>query len=263
MNLIRIEREGRIAEVILDRPEKLNALSAPLLEQFSGAIGELGRDDDVSCIVIRGEGRSFSVGYDVVSEETHLSAYDDWSSLVRKIDHWVEVWQCPKPVVAAVHGHCMGGATMLAVCADITIVARDAVIGWPTIPLGGGLLSPVTMWLIGPKRSKELSFTAGSYMSGEEAAARGWANHAVDAASVATESRELAHRISKTPLDLLRLKKRALNRVMDLQGFREMLLFGAEWDAIAHTSSQLLPITEKLGEVGLKKTIEWFTEASR
>jgi enoyl-CoA hydratase len=266
MTYIRTDRDSRdrrIAEVVLDRPDKLNALSGAMLDELSAALLALGRDDSVSCILLRGEGRSFSVGHDVGDETAHETAYDDWDSLNEKLDHWLRVWECPKPTVAAIHGHCMGGATMLAVCTDITVVAKDAVIGWPTIPLGGGLLSPVSMWLIGPKRAKELSYTAGSSLTGAEAAALGWANRAVDAEEVLPAARAIAAEIAKMPLQLLRLKKRALNRVMDLQGFREMLRMGAEWDAIAHTSAELLPIAGKIEEVGLKEAVSWFRAGAR
>ena len=75
------------------------------------------------------------------------------------------VARCPKPVIAQVHGFCIGVATQMAVCCDITVVSEDAHIGWPAVPLGGGYLSPFSAWLIGPKKAKELSFIAGSRMS--------------------------------------------------------------------------------------------------
>jgi enoyl-CoA hydratase len=255
--------DDRIAEVVLDRPEKLNAFSGAMLDELSATLTTLGRDESVSCVLLRGEGRAFSVGYDVGGGPAHETAYDDWASLNEKIDHWLRVWECPKPVIASVHGYCMGGATMLAACTDITVVADDAVVGWPTIPLGGGLLSPVSMWLIGPKRAKELSYTAGSSMSGTEAAALGWANRAVPADEVLPTAREIAAEVAKTPLELLVLKKRALNRVMDLQGFRETMRMGAEWDAIAHAAAGLDPIREKIGEVGLKGAVAWFRAGAR
>lgn len=263
MALIKTQRRGKVAELILARPEKLNAFNDEMLELFRRKLRTLGDDPAVSCVVVRGEGRSFSVGYDVAGEREHKTAYDDWVSLRDKIEYWRDVWALPKPVIASIQGHCMGGATMLAVCADITVVADDAIIGWPTIPLGGGLLSPVSLWLIGPKRAKELSYIAGSRMTGVEAAALGWANRSVPPADLAAETRAMAEAVARTPLDLLTLKKRALNRTMDLQGFSEALMYGAEWDAIAHASPQLQPIVDKLQEVGLKETIEWFHAGAR
>jgi enoyl-CoA hydratase len=265
-DLLHVTRDGRIATVELDRP-KFNTFNQMLLDDFSAVIRELGADPEVSCIVIYGAGGNFSAGYDVnpKSEGTlafsaYATPYDDWWALRDSQKRWLEVWETPKPVISAVEGYCMGGATSLAVCTDITIVAEDAVIGWPSVPLGGGLLSPVSAWLIGPKKAKELSFIAASQFSGAEAAAMGWANEAVGTGAALDRAMELARRIVMMPLDLLRLKKLAVNRIMDIQGFREAVLFGAEWDAIAHTSPGTTTITDHIAEHGLKKTITWFGE---
>jgi enoyl-CoA hydratase len=263
MSLVRTEVADKVGWLVLDRPEKLNAFNSDLLREFTEALNALAADDRVSVIVLRGEGRAFSVGYDVAGGKDYsgrVRALDDWLSLRSKIDTWLDVWRCPKPVIAAVHGYCMGGATMLAVCCDLTVVAKDAVIGWPSVPLGAGLLSPVSAWLIGPKKAKELSYIVGSRMSGEEAADWGWANYAVAAAEVNDRALALARRISKTPVELLQVKKRALNRVMDMQGFSEAIMFGAEFDAIAHDSVSVEETTAQIERDGLKQTIRYFTE---
>jgi enoyl-CoA hydratase len=152
----------------------------------------------------------------------------------------------------------MGAATQLAVCCDLTVVADDAIIGWPSVPLGGGLLGPVSCWLIGPKKAKELSYIAGSRMTGAEAAALGWANHAVRGDEVEPTALRLAKRIVRTPSDLLTIKKRAINRVMDVQGFSEVFTFGAEYDAIAHDSDGYALVKEKIDELGFKGATAWF-----
>ncbi|SCL20195.1 enoyl-CoA hydratase [Micromonospora pallida] len=255
---------GRIGYLTFNRPEKLNAMNNQLLDEFSAEIAALGANPDISVIVISGNGRAFSVGFDVdpgnggSDAASGLESYLDWESLRRNIQRWLAVWDTPKPVVSAIEGYCMGGATMLAVCTDITVVGEDAVIGWPAIPLGGGLLSPTTAWLIGPKKAKELSFIAGSRMSGAEAAALGWANYAVPAGTALKRAEALAQQIAKMPLDLLRLKKMALNRHMDQRGFREAILQGAEWDAVAHTAQGTHTMTQKIKELGLKGAIGWF-----
>jgi enoyl-CoA hydratase len=266
MALVRTDVVGRVGWLVLDRPDKLNAFSAAMLQELDAALDALAADPDVSVIVIRGEGRAFSVGYDVAggAAETpdghtgRVRALDDWLHLRDRIDLWLKVWRCPKPVIAAVHGYCMGGATMLAVCCDLTVVAEDAVIGWPSVPLGGGLLAPVSAWLIGPKKAKELSYVVGSSMSGREAADWGWANYAVDPATVVERADRLARQIAKTPGELLQVKKRALNRVMDMQGFSEVVMFGAEFDAIAHDSDSCDLTKAEIQEHGLKATIARF-----
>jgi len=266
MALVDVRIDGRLGWITFSRPEKLNALSPEMFEQFTSSFRELRANDDVHCILIRGEGRAFSVGFDVDRGEAdkeavdRVRALDDWLDLREIVERWLEVWRCPKPVIAAVHGYCMGLATQLAVCCDLTAVAEDATIGWPSLPLGGGLLAPVSCWLIGPKKAKELSFIAGSRLTGGEALALGWANYAVPADEVVPKAEELARRIAKTPPDLLRLKKLALNRVMDIQGFSETVTFGAEWDAIAHDSRGMDWIGAKVRELGIKEAIRWFEE---
>jgi enoyl-CoA hydratase len=256
----------KIGWLVLSRPEKLNAFTAEMLAEFESAVDQLSRDPDVSVIVIRGEGRAFSVGYDVSKGEEASSggpdrrrALDDWLHLRQNIETWLRVWRCPKPVIAAVHGYCMGGATMLSVCCDLTVVADDAVIGWPSVPLGGGLIGPVSAWLMGPKKAKEMSYIVGSRMSGAEAFDWGWANHSVPASSVLSFTTSLAARIARTPLELLQVKKRAMNRVMDMQGFSEIMMFGAEFDAIAHDSVACEETTAEIRKHGLKETIARYT----
>lgn len=280
MTLIDLERNhDGVAELVLNRPEKLNALNAAMLDEFSTVLDDLAADDSARCVIIRGAGRSFSVGYDVeraaaVSPDTapttgsgnRASAgysdrgtpYADWRRLRRNLQRWLAVWDLEKPVIAAVHGHCIGGATMLCVCADITVVANDARIAWPSVPLGGGLLSPVSLWLTGMKRARELSYLVGSSFSGTEAVEIGWANAAVPAEELLDVARDKAARIARMPASLLRLKKLALNRVMETQGFRSAFLYGAEWDAIAHTTEEHERMHEKIGEVGLREAITWF-----
>lgn len=264
MSLIDIEVDGRLGWLTINRPEKLNAFNRELFEGFLTSFHELAAKDEVRCIILKGAGRAFSVGVDIDSDRDEkrnrdrVTTLEDWIAHREIVLRWLEVWRCPKPVIAAVHGYCMGVATQLAVFCDLTVVARDAVIGWPSLPLGGGLLGTVSCWLIGPKKAKELSYTAGSRLTGEEAAELGWANYAVEASEVEARARALGERIAKTPPDLLRLKKLALNRVMDIQGFSEAVTFGAEWDAIAHDSPGMLRIDEKVRELGIKRAIEWF-----
>lgn len=266
MTLIELKRSPNgVTELILNRPEKLNAFNAEMLDEFSRAVDTLADDDSTRCVLLRGEGRAFSVGYDVQRPKDALpgdvaahDTYQDWGRLRKNLERWLAIWDLDKPVVAAVHGHCVGGASMLCVCADITYVADDANIAWPSVPLGGGLLSPVSLWLVGMKRARELSYVAGSSMTGKEAADFGWANRAIPAGDLLGEAHELAGKIARTPASLLRLKKLALNRVMETQGFRTAFMYGAEWDAIAHTVPEHQVMRGKIKELGLKDAIAWF-----
>lgn len=262
-DLITIERndDHKYAVVSLNRPEKINAFNDALLEGLMEALDGLAEDDSISVVVLRGTGKNFSAGYDVVSGYASSSAYEDWRRLQGKIDLWERVYRFPKPLIAAVEGHCLGGATMLVACCDLVVVAEDAHIGWPNIPLGGGLLSPVSLWHIGMRKAKELSFIAGNGMTGTEARELGWANTAVSSGEARSAAETMATRVGKTPLDLLYLKKLALNKVYDRQGFVESLRSGAEWDAISHTADSIGGVKALMKEKGLKGAIKHFSES--
>ena len=262
MPLVRTEVSDKIGSLVLNRPEKLNAFSADLLLQFTDALNTLAADPAVSVIVLRGEGRAFSVGYDVAGDGStdRVRALDDWLALRGKIDRWMDVWRCPKPVIAAVHGYCLAGATQLCIFCDITVVAENAKVGWPSIPVGGGLISPMWSFLVGPKRAKQMSFVAGSQMSGTTASEWGWANYAVPEEELWANVSSLAKEISKVPLEILRMKKHAINRVAEIQGFRSAMSMGAETDALLHFSPAVTELSDLIRTQGLKGAIKEFQE---
>src|SRR5260370_16260277 len=123
----------------------------------------------------------------------------------------MRVWVLPKRVIAQVHGYCCGGATMLAVCCDITLVAEECKIRWPALPLGGGLISTMWTWLSGPKKAKEMSFIAGSEMSGTEAHFWGWANRAVPPPGLENVTMQMEQAFPRTPSHLPPVTKLAVH----------------------------------------------------
>src|SRR5438105_5346565 len=158
------ENEGGLGYITLNRPEKLNAISVEMRREFDEVMHEAERDDGVRVIIIRGAGRAFSAGYDLNPNAEGRSnrgdTVDDVNRLRWTLERWLRVWDCPKPVIAQVHGFCLAGATQLCVMTDITIVAEHARIGLPSIPVGGGFITPMWTWLVGPKRAKEMSFVS-------------------------------------------------------------------------------------------------------
>src|SRR5690606_19626412 len=134
---------------------------------------------------------------------------------------------------------------------------------WPSLPIGGGLIGTMWTWLIGPKKAKEMSFIAGSELSGKEAHSWGWANRAVPEADLEAETLAMAQAIAATPADLLRIKKLAINRIMDLQGFRTAAQFGAEWDAIAHFSPGAQQMSQRIRDMGLRGAIRHTEELKK
>jgi enoyl-CoA hydratase len=258
---ILLERERALTWIVLNRPDKLNAMNATLLDEFADALRLLESDEQTRVVAIRGAGRAFSTGYDIERGEgphEEVDIVEDYVVHADYIRRFMQIWDHPKPVLAAVHGYCLAGATQLCTFADMTIVADDAVIGWPMLPVGGGYISPLWVPLVGPKRAKQMSFVAGSRITGTTAADWGWANYAVPADDLMADVRKLAADIAKIPSSVLRMKKVAINRVADVMGFRNIAPMGAETDALLHYSSAIAEMTGSIREHGLKKAIALF-----
>jgi enoyl-CoA hydratase len=139
-------------------------------------------------------------------------------------------------------------------------VAEDAQIGWPKLPVGGGFISPVWSWFVGPRRAKEFSFVVGTTFSGRDAEAMGWANRAVPADQLGAYTLEIARKVALVPAVVLAMKKAAINTTMDLRGFSTSIKMTAAWDAAAHASPSVEKIRVKIREVGLRKAIDWFDQ---
>lgn len=253
---IKIEHEGDLSWLVLNRPDRANALSDELLEEFSDALDGLA-DEGGPVIAIRGEGRGFSGGYDLgqVASVKRPDPVADRARLQRNLERYLAIWDHPKPVIAAVHGYCVAGGTQLCVFTDLTIVAEDAHIGEPKLPIGGGYIAPLWAPLVGPKRAKEMAFVPGNSIDGRTAVEWGWANHAVPADRLLDAVRSLAERIAKTPPDLLRIKKASINRALEAGGIRQATASVAEMDALAHLTPAIGELREQIRERGVKEMI--------
>jgi enoyl-CoA hydratase len=261
---ILLERDGPLTWVTLNRPERLNALNATMLRELSEALAVLASDEGTRVIAIRGAGRAFSSGYDIERDESAVAEerdiVEDYDVHVGYLERFLEIWDHPKPVIASVHGYCLAGATQLCVMCDITVVAEDAVIGLPSLPMGGGYITPLWVPLVGPKRAKQMSFVAGSKIDGTTASMWGWANYAVPADELEANVRDLATEIARIPAAVLRMKKVAINRVADVMGFRTIVPMGAETDALLHFSAPIAEMSDSIKEHGLKGAIARFRE---
>lgn len=260
-----LEREGPIAWVTLNRPERLNALSMELLDELAAALAEL-EAGDTRVVVLRGAGRAFSAGYDIdpsgaeIGEAAERGPVADRNRQATYIERFTRIWRSPLPVIASVHGYCMAGASQLACFCDIVVVAEDAVIAAsPALPVGGGFISPLWSFKVGPQRAKEMSFVPGRRIDGSTAAEWGFANTAVPTAELEDYVRELAGAIATTPRDVLQMKKLAINRVQELQGFLTVAGMGADTDALIHTTSDVAEIQELIKEHGVKGAISKFS----
>jgi len=259
---ILVEHDGPISWIVLNRPHKGNALSKALLAEFSSALEAL-KDDGGPVIAIRGAGRGFSAGYDLDEVAKPKDQHDpvaDRDRLAGMVDRYLAMWDHPKPIIAVVHGYCIAGATQMCVFADITLVAHDARIGEPALPIGGGFIAPLWAPLVGPKRAKELAFVPGNSIDGRTAVEWGWANRSVPAEELVETVAELGSKIALTPPDVLRIKKLSINRAMETMGVRRATAAVPEMDALLHASPGVLQLKEWIEEVGLKQAVQHFRQ---
>jgi enoyl-CoA hydratase len=261
---VRVSRQGRVAELVLNRPDKLNAIDAQMLSELRVALERIAASPDIRVTVLSGAGKSFCAGFDVASpapepaEHADADPVDDFLELRSRLDQLFEVWRHPKPVIAAVHGNCLGAGTVLAVLADITLVTPDARIGIPTLPLGAGMLTPTWVHLVGPKRAKQIAFEVGGAITGTEAESWGFANYCVPAERLQAEALELGARFARTPASLLILKKAAINRMVELSGFTVGAQIGALTDSLAHEARGLAEMRRSVREHGVRQTVADF-----
>jgi enoyl-CoA hydratase len=243
-NLV-VGTEGGVCRIVLNRPEKRNALSAALLTELEQALWDADDDRSVHCVVISGAGPSFCSGYDLNQAgdfrssdadrpRRGTSTIDDDSWQLERGQRRLRVLvEMHKPSIAQVHGYCLAGGTDLALFCDMVIVADDAMIGFPPARNLGSL--PNNMWLYhcGPQWAKRLTMT-GDLISGADAAHIGLAMKSVPADLLDDEVDGLARRLALIDPDLLSSNKRVINMGLELMGARILQRYAAETDARAH-----------------------------
>ena len=155
--------DGPIARVTLNRPDELNTIVAPMPDEVEDAVNTAARDPSVKVIVLRGAGRAFCAGYhfgggfrygaDFLSTDGRWDPGKDMmhttAAATSPHQKFMSIWRSPKPVIAQVHGWCVGGGSDYALCADLVIASEDAQIGTPYSRVWGAYLSG--MWILPPR----------------------------------------------------------------------------------------------------------------
>lgn len=248
----RIEKEGHVAWLILDRPEKRNSMTWEFFTELAEKFRGFDEDQEVRAVVIKAEGKMFTAGLDLVAASSLLgdgsAAYREW--LRRKIfelqDGISAVEQCRKPVIAAAHGHCIGGGVDLLSACDIRLASKDANFSIRETRLGivadiGTLQRLPT--IIGHGWTRELALT-GRDFSAEEALKLGFVTHCCETReALYTEAKQLAEEIAGLP-------------PLAVQGVKDTLLQGRDNGVypglayVAQKNAALIPNEDMLEAVG-------------
>tara|TARA_B100000749_G_scaffold256706_1_gene225560 strand:+ start:1426 stop:2259 length:834 start_codon:yes stop_codon:yes gene_type:complete len=258
--------DNGVAKVLLNRPEKLNALSLPLQAELYECLQAADDDPAVRVITLRGAGRAFCAGYDVTppqtdedrraSEERRGNIRQDMHRLRKTARLMTSVFDLSKPVIAGIHGHVIAGGTDLALHCDMVIAADDANIGFPPVRSMG--TPPTHMWtyMVGPQWAKWFMLT-GETVSGKEAQEMGLVLKSVPAKGLDAAVDGLANKIAKIPWEMLAANKSIVNKALDLMGRNMMQVIAAETDAVSHQSSIVREFNRISSEEGLKAALAW------
>ena len=169
---IKLEKENRVATIRLNRPDALNALSPEVLAQLSFGIAEVGNDESMKALVIRGEGRAFCAGVDLTHFQSTLKKPALLPKYVAQINDTLrQIEGLPIPAIAVVHGFALAGGLELMMACDMALVADDARIGDQHVNFGlipGGGSTQRLPRRVGLQRAMEL-LTTGRWISGVEA----------------------------------------------------------------------------------------------
>ena len=274
----KVGTDGRVAQITLNRPEKMNALSRELLADFRHALEEAEDDPDVRVILVRGAGRTFSAGYDLTANRRQASDYPSMggaqpqpqrrsvstirTGMMRVTDLQLYLFNVAKPTIAQVHGYAVAGGLEFAMMHDIVIAAEDARFGHPGVRgLGTSRTCAILPLVVGMRKSYELMYT-GDAISAREAEKIGMINAAVPADQLEQTALRWADRIANQTGDSLAMIKRSINTFYEAMGIYPAIATATDTDAMYQFTGQSYLWQEKVAEAfksggGLKEALAW------
>lgn len=205
-------RDGAVVTLTLNRPEKRNALTVPMLEAFHAAVREVAATPEVRVVILAGAGKAFCAGLDL--KEMGLARRPDGSVEYPEIEHALhELEACPVPTIAMMQGDAIAGGLELALHCDLRVAAASARMGMPLARIGLVVPFALTQKLldaVGTVRTKEMLFT-GALLDAESAHSAGLVTRVVPDAELETATRSLAADIAANAPLSLRTMKAAIN----------------------------------------------------
>lgn len=260
--------DGAVATVTLNRPEQLNTIVPPMPEEVERAVGWAVRDPDVNVIVLRGAGRAFCAGYDFGGGFEHWGdamqtdgAWDPGKDFVlttaqevAPTQKFMSVWRSPKPVIAQVHGWCVGGGSDFALCADLVIASEDAVIGTPYSRMWGSYLSGMWIYRLGLAKAKWHALT-GRPLTGRQAADIELINEAVPFDRLQERVGEIAADLASIPLSQLSAMKLIVNQAYENMGLASTQTLGPILDGLMRNTPDARDFIDRAAQEGVRAVV--------
>jgi enoyl-CoA hydratase len=253
------EVKDNIARIIMNRPDKRNALNHALWDDLGAAFDHAENDPEVRVVILSGAGASFCSGWDL-KESYYVSTpegYDTWTTgnalrTLRGIsERYLKIMNLAKPVIAQVHGYCLAAGCYLEMLCDVAIAAEDAIFGHPATQSGGVDSMPLWVTFLGLRKTKELFMTR-RFVDGKEAERIGLVNKAVPADKLEEEVWQWAQAMAEVPPDGMMIMKEALNTHAEILGRGAVFTYHRQLNALG-----------RVGRAGTVHNLEALRERSR
>ena len=259
------ETDGRIARVTLNRPERLNAISAEMPGEIRRAVEQANDDDGIHVIVLQGAGRAFCAGYDLKdfaeSEGENLYVQEmpwdpmlDYRRMKANTDDFFSLWRSDKPTICKVHGYAVAGGSDIALSCDIVVMAEDAKIGYPPARVWGCPTTAMWVYRLGAEKAKRMLLT-GDLIDGREAKDLGLVLDAVPAAQLDDRVDGLARRMAGVPRNQLMMQKMMINQAYDNMGLASTQMIATLFDGITRHTREGMAFKRLAEREGFKEAV--------
>jgi len=262
------EKDG-IAIIAINRPEKKNTLTDAVIQGIEDGIDRASRAKDVSAIVLRGIGDTFTAGYDLTARgkwdtpygapdiETREGAWDpvrDLQFMGNNVRRFMRIWHCPKPVLGEIKGWAIGGATDLVLCCDQLYMASDAHIGYAPSRVYGTPTTMLWIYRLTLEHAKQFLLT-GRAIDAETALRIGLVSHVVPTDEIESFIEAEARLYRNIPANQLALNKLLINQAYENMGLGTTQLLGTLFDGITRHTEEAYRWAESFAEKGFRQTV--------
>ena len=267
-------RDG-IAIVTLNRPEKMNTLNEAVIQGVADGIDAATKDPDVSAVVLRGAGDTFTAGYDLTAgpvegadprwttpygargPKPREGAWDpvrDYQWMGHNVRRFMKIWESPKPVIGEIRGWAIGGATDLVLCCDLLFMADDAHIGYAPSRLFGTPTTALWVYRLGLEHAKQFLLT-GRAIDAETAFRIGLVSEVHPVADLAAAVEAEARRFANIPANQLALNKLLINQAFENMGLRTSQMMGTFFDGVTRHTEEAYRWVEDFENKGFRQVI--------
>ena len=267
MTKVAYEKDGRIARIILNRPDVLNAIDDELPVELADCVARANADPGIHVIVLSGAGKAFCAGYDLAyyaqatggggnaaTQEMPWDPMKDYAFMMRNTELFMSLWRSYRPVIAKVHGFAVAGGSDIALCCDMIVMEDEAEIGYMPVRVWGCPTTAMWVYRLGPERAKRMLFT-GDKISGKEAERIGLVLKSVPSSDLDAEVEKLAERMATVPVNQLMMQKLVVNQAIEAMGLKQTQMFATIFDGITRHSPEGINFKHRAEDVGWKQAV--------